>query len=215
MNSSERITLYKTYREVGKSLHAKLQDLIDKNGLLECASLLNMLEGDTIMFDEEIDMDRLAEFSIHDYYDQSGMNSVQKYCQSPEYEVSGEIEKNIIDAKLQAKTSFYLVNYVKREECLIGLTDVFDPKNKVEITDIGLSQTIIPQKSYIATRVMKFDHFSSTTGVVYIFNKSKYKKVRNKLLRIYKSLPKLKTNTKMTISFYYVNKQYGMVTDLA
>ena len=209
MDNNEQTEIYRTYREVGIALHAKLTKLISKDAMMECASLLDMVENGTVYFDEEADMDRLTELAIHDYYDKSGKNTVQKFADSFKYKLSNTIEKSIIQAKLKARTSLYLVDYVKKENHLIGLIDVFDNYKKIEIIDVGMSQTLKPNKSYLFTRIMKFDDFSSTSGVTYIFDKSKYKKIKKEYLKIYKTIPSMKSNTKRSVSFFHLNRLYG------
>jgi len=209
MNDNKQVEIYRTYREVGTSLHEKLTKLISKEAMMECASLLDMVENNILYFDEEPDMDRLSEFAIHDYYDKNEENTVQKFSGSFKYKLSNNIEKNIIQAKLKARTSLYLVDYVSKSNYLIGLIDVFNNYKKIEIIDIGMSQTVKPNKTYLFTRVMKFDDFSSTSGVTYIFDKSKYKKIKREYLKIFNSLPNMKSSTKKSVSFFHLNRLYG------
>ena len=209
MNNEHIIELYHAYRKEGMDLNIDLFKILSKEDLKNSALLLNMFENDEILMDEEADMDRLAEISIHDYYDVNGKNSVQKYLESNRYEKLTDIKKIIIKAKLKSYTSFYAVDYIKKDTSIVGLIDIFNSYKKVEITDIGLTQTIKPKKTFIFTRVMKFKTFSSTSGVSYIFDKSKERKIRKEYLKIYKSLPDIKSSAKKSISFFYLNKQYG------
>lgn len=209
MDNNKQTEIYRTYRKAGMSLHAKLTKLIGKSGIMECANLFGMVENGTVYFDEEADMDRLNEFAIHDYYDDNGENTIQKFASSFKYKLSNGIEKNIIQAKLKSKTSLYQVDYVKNENHLVGLVDVFDKYKKIEIIDIGMSQTLKANKSYLFTRIMNFNDFSSTSGVTYLFDKSRYKKIKKEYIKIYKTLPDMKSSSKRSVSFFHVNKLYG------
>jgi len=120
-----------------------------------------------------------------------------------------QTERDLLHAKLHAKTSLYLVDYVDQEACLIGLTNAFHIDDKVVITDMGLSQTLIAKKYILATRVMRFDGFACTAGVSHVFKVSKMSKLKAKLPKIMKKIPLKSRPAQATLAFNYLSDQFG------
>jgi len=216
LNTDARFEAYGNYRQAAKGLYDSLFDLVSDDDFNKCASLFYLLDSNgRLVFDNETDMERFAEFMVHDHEDRAGMSVIQKMIESPQYERLDQLEKSILQVKLSAKTSLYAIDEVKRDENLICLRDLFHKNEKIELTDLNLSQTLSPYIAYMATRVMRFPNFCCTAGAIYLFRKNKIRKVREKLPKIAKKVPIKSYSASVTVALYYLNQQYGEKVELS
>ncbi len=211
MDDNKKIHIYWEYRKQGMLLNDTLLDSMSHEDIEKCASLFDLIdESGAFYFDNKSDQDQLMDFAIHDYQENNGGNAIQKFADSNRYKSLLKPEKEILDAKINSIQSLFLVDYTKPAENILGLKDVFNSYQNIEIIDTSLSDHLAPKKKYIFTRIMQFNDFSCTTGVAYIFNKDKYNKIKNAYLKQLKHYSYLNSRTRKAVAFFYVNKKYGL-----
>ncbi len=210
MRENENIKRYQELREVGKTLNDKLFEHLDKDAMGVCATFLDLID-DTggFIFESEVDMDKLGDLVIHDFVDKDDKTALNKLAESKEYILLSEDEKIILQAKLNSFQSLFLVDKIKPSEGLIVIKDVYNKFKSTEIIDLGLSQSLKLENSYLFMRIMRFEHFSCSTGVISIFNKNKISKVRNTYAKQAKTHWDLKPRTKKPVIFFHLNRKYG------
>ena len=211
MEESYTIKQYKKFRSVGMELNSKLFEHLDKTTLTKCAFLLDVIDDTgSFVFDSDADADSLSDFSIHDYINDNGETELKIFAESDMYEALSKDEKVILQAKLNSFQSLFLVDYIKPDEAILGLKDVFNGYQSIEIIDFGLSESLYSKKTYIYTRIMQFEDFSCTTGIAYVFEQKNYLKVKKSFSKQLKKYSMLKNRTRKSVAIYHVNKLYGL-----
>ena len=211
MTTNKTLETYWKYREHGVVLNEMLLDFLDETYLNDCILLFGVTEENAALFFEDAaNQDYLMDFAIHDYRDEKGKTALQNFTASNQYSSITAIEKEILEAKINSKQSLFLVDEAKPEESLLGLKDVFNSYQDTEIMDAALSRSLPSKNRYIFTRVMRFKHFSCTTGVSYIFKKNKFNNIKSTYLKQLKNYAGLNSHTKKAIAFYAVNTKYGL-----
>jgi len=84
LNDDARMKMYQTYRKVGQGFHSKLFKMVEREVIMEYANLFNMINDEGMfVFEDEEEVEKLAEFVTHDYEDKHGKTLPQKLSESP------------------------------------------------------------------------------------------------------------------------------------
>ena len=156
---SELAEKYKRFREVNRKFNNILTRKVSKNAIHSCGIKLGIMRGDTLVFEDEQEMDVLIDYCIYDYYE-NGQNAVSRYmAESPPS--PGSDEYVVIKAMSE---SFYTL--VQIEQALKGVGALADDllgDRKYLIADMGLSISGVKGLA-IATRLLPFADFVMTSG---------------------------------------------------
>ena len=204
----DRIQRYIKYRNLGMNLTAEILDKYVNKDILEgAAELLGILgKGNTLVYQIEEDANVLMDFILNDYK-VNGTTIINIYTKN----VGGknEIENEILDALTSSYTSLFEVTSTFEEESVTILNDIINKKNNIELTDISLSISAVPD-ILIFFRIMPFEFFNITTGVGFTFPADK----KTFLLSRYKAKrKKFKSSDeaiKRFVLFFKLKNQYGM-----
>jgi len=156
---SELVEKYKRFREVNREFNNILTRKVSKNAIHNCGIKLGIMRGDTLVFEDEQEMDVLIDYCIYDYYE-NGQNAVSRYMsESPPS--PGSDEYVVLKAMSEA---FYTL--VQIEQILKGVgvqaDDLFGERRYL-LTDTGLGKTGV-KGLVIATRLLPFADFVMTSG---------------------------------------------------
>jgi hypothetical protein len=156
---SELVEKYKRFREVNQEFNNILTRKVSKNAIHKCGRKLGIMRGDTLVFEDEQEMDVLIDYCIYDYYEK-GQNAVSRYmAESPP--PPGSDEYVVLKAMSEA---FYTL--VQIEQVLKGVGvqagDLFGERRYL-LTDTGLGKTGV-KGLVIATRLLPFADFVMTSG---------------------------------------------------
>ena len=110
------LTLYKRYREASRRLSSRLVQSLPKDAFNQGAKELGMLHRGTIVFDNEQDMDILADYCVH-FVRSHGLNSVQRLLESSPPPADSD-EDRVLTAMAN---SFYSVFEVKEKDRGVGV----------------------------------------------------------------------------------------------
>jgi hypothetical protein len=155
---------YLELRSVQRELNGVLTKTLSRKAIEETARRLGFWEGGRIVFDDEGDVDILNDVALYDYFPSGGKNAVERYAAREEL---GADQRLVMDAMCRARFT---------------LIEVEDPVPKVGVqvldllfgerfllADVALSQTA-PFGLALATRILRFDEFSMTSGVHRVFD---------------------------------------------
>ncbi|HBX49674.1 MAG: hypothetical protein A2309_09945 [Bacteroidetes bacterium RIFOXYB2_FULL_35_7] len=190
------INQYKQIRALGKDHNTKLLKCEELNlDVKGAGKKLNMLEGNTLVFDEEQDMDVLMDYAMYEIYIEN-KNFVERYYELDLPETTDE--NLILEAKLEAFTSLFEVINIYPDECKIEIQDILESDNIYQFIDIGFSQTG-KIGMLVFTRLIPFPEFYITGGVSFGFKNEN----KSKLLAGYNFL-KFKNNSKIMSNNKYL-----------
>lgn len=201
---------YRIYREVGMKLNHKVMNkCLSSDAPMESGKLMGIVEGDTLIFESEGDTSILADFSLNEYR-VNGQTAIEIYKEK--FGGRNKVEKDILNALISSSTSLFKVISVYLDRHSILLEDVLKPRKRIELIDIGFSQTaVLGQLLFI--RLVEFNDFNMTSGISFAFSREaegyildRYRKISARNSR--ENLG----NDSMTrfISFFKLNKTLGL-----
>ena len=197
---------YHHFRRVGIELNTKMMNCKEiKIDIRTSGKKLKLLEKNTLILDEEQDIDIVMDFALFELLI-SNKNFIERYY---ELDLPESVEENVLlEAKLNAFTSLFEVVGVDKENCLINIIDVLDSEKKYSLIDIGFSQTCRIGMLFF-TRMIPLPEFNMTGGVSFGFGREK----KEKLLTGYRFL-QIKHNNKIKsidkyLYFYNQHRNFG------
>ena len=85
---SKLVEKYKRFREINREFNNILTRKVSKNAIHNCGIKLGIMQRDTLVFEDEQEMDVLMDYCIYDYYE-NGQNAVSRYM--PERQLLSEL----------------------------------------------------------------------------------------------------------------------------
>jgi len=158
------IESYKEYREVYKDFTYKIFD-VGKGGLKRAAKRLNMLDGDTIIFDDDEEMSWLMDFVLYEKNGRPDRLIDQFKRQDRQMSI---VESHLLDSLLENKSSLYEIIGVDAEAHMVTLLDLIS-KEELEIMDIGLSSNASIIGRLLFTRLIPIEETNMTSGLLLLF----------------------------------------------
>lgn len=201
------IEKYKIYRKIGMELNHKImKSCLDHDVLMKSARLLDIVRGDTLIFDSEDETSVLMDFALNEYR-VSNKNTIEIYREKIGWQ--NEKEKDILDALLSSYTSLFKVISISEAENALLLNDILNKKDNIKLMDIGFSKTAVPGL-LLFTRLVPLKDFNMTSGVSFIFrgNLEKYLLRRHK--KLINTIISDSDSIKRFVSFFRLNKIDGM-----
>ncbi len=201
------IEKYKEYRKIGKELNHKIMDIcLDPDVFKKSARLLGAVRGDTLILDNEDELDILMDFALREYKINK-QTTVEIYREKIGWK--NEIEKEILDAFILSYTSLFKITSISRAEKSLILEDILNKKDNIRIIDFSLSKSAIPGL-LIFIRIIPFRDFNMSAGIMFAF----YGELEKDILKKYKILSKKvrldSDSMKRFISFYKLSKTEGI-----
>jgi hypothetical protein len=201
------IEKYKEYRKIGKELNHKIMDTcLDPDVFKKSARLLGAVRGDTLILDNEDELDILMDFALREYKINK-QTTVEIYREKIGWK--NEIEKEILDAFILSYTSLFKITSISRAEKSLILEDILNKKDNIRIIDLSLSKSAIPGL-LIFIRIIPFRNFNMSAGIMFAF----YGELEKDILKKYKMLRKKvrsdSDSMKRFISFYKLSKIEGI-----
>ncbi|KCZ71286.1 hypothetical protein ANME2D_02488 [Candidatus Methanoperedens nitroreducens] len=198
---------YKEYRKISKELNHKIIDTcLDPDVFIKAARLLGAARGDTLILDNEDELNILMDFALREYK-VNKQNTVEIYREKIGWE--NDIEKEILDAFISSYTSLFKIISISRAEKSLILEDILNKKGDIKIIDLSLSKTAVPG-FLVFIRIIPFKDFNMSAGILFAF----YGELEKYLLKKYKLLSKkVKSDSdsvKRFVSFYKLSKTDGI-----
>ncbi len=192
---------YKAYRKEGRRLNQEIvESCIDKDLMEKSAKMLGIIgKKGIILFENEEEANVLMDFAIYEIL-LDGESVIKIYSDT----VGGKnkMETEILDAMVASYTSLFRVISTRKEQSLVILEDILHEGRIIELTDMGLSQSL-HQEVLIFTRIVPFAEFNMTAGIAFVFPKE----------ILFHSLEALKNSaSERYIEFFRLNRECGMKT---
>ncbi len=155
------IEKYKEYRKISKELNNKIMDkCLDPDVFKKSARLLGAARGDTLILDNEDELNILMDFALREYKINK-QSTVEIYREKVGWE--NEIEKEILDAFISSYTSLFKITSISKAEKSLILEDILNKKDNIKIIDRALSKSAIPGL-LVFIRVIPFKDFNFGSG---------------------------------------------------
>ncbi len=203
MNNIEK---YKLCRKIGMRLNSKIiHACVDRNAMHESGRMLEILNGDVLIFENEEEANVLMDFAMNEIK-ANNKNIVEFYKEK--FGGSDEIEKEIMDALLSSYTSLFKIVSISEDESIIVLDDILNKKQGIKLTDISFSKTAIPGL-LIFFRLVPFKDFNMTSGVSFSFDGSLEDYLIRRSRKIGKKIEADSESAKRFVSFFKLNRTDG------
>jgi len=163
---------YQELRACARALHAKCHDtpVARSYDLLRCARRLGVpINGRTLLFDGEGDMNALMDFYYHEFR-VDGKTLVQQ-MDAAALGLSS-LETSLLRAVQQARTSLYFIKEAQPDRQQVVLQDVLEQgRPDVALTDISLSQSAAGSGAEILlfVRVVSVAGINMSSGLFFVF----------------------------------------------
>lgn len=202
-----QVEKYLKYREAGKKLVGKImKHALSKKALTESGKLLNIVLRGVFVFSSEEEINVLADFALNEYRINK-KNAVEIYREK----IGGKnnLEKKILEALLSSYTSLFKVVSVSERESTLVLKDLLNQKESIKLIDINFSKTATPGL-LIFTRLVPFEEFNMTSGLIFVFPESAEKFLIERYRRLSERVKSdINLSMKRFIFFYNWNKTKG------
>lgn len=203
---------YRHYREIAKILiGTKVLEHIGQNTLANAAGMLGLVQGEkTFVFESENEMSYLMDF-IANEYKEDGKTAVEKYRDT--FGWKNGTEQEILEAACSSYTSLFKVESISKEKHTLTINDILYFKGRIELTDIGFSQSAIPG-FLLFTRIFPFKKFNMTSGISFIFPPKSEDNIIRKYKKLYKRINIANKQIKRFIAFFKLNRTDGFSVKL-
>lgn len=199
---------YKKYRKASKELNGKISETtFNKMRLDDAVNLLGFdRQGQTIIFDDEFEMDVMTDFMMFESVD-----GEKRPCEmyKMKYPVKSKMEEEILEALILSRTSLFKIESVDEENNVVWLSDILNGKQNIRLVDIQLSMNA-KAGFLMFTRLISFEDFCMTSGVSFVFNPD----VKDYVLRRHKKIMKKYRNKNESlgkfIAFFKLSKECGI-----
>ena len=198
---------YKIYRKTCKELNSKIiKTCLKSDVFIKSARLLGFAHGDTLIFDNESEMDVLMDFALHEYR-VNNKNTIEIYREK----IGGQnkIEKEILDALISSYTSLFKITSICENENTLVLYDILNKKDNIRLIDIGLSTTTIPGL-LLFIRLVGLKDFSMTSGISFVFPENLEVYLLKRYKRLSRKVKSESASIKRFISFFRLSKTDGI-----
>ena len=160
-SAREQLARYWQLRAIQRDLNRTLPDILPKNAIPECGTVLGIYRDDTFVFGSENGMSVLMDYCLYDYR-WDGHNVIERYVSQTPVE-AGSDKRILLNAMLKPRYSLFVVDDVVRG-LGIQTRDLFRGDSGL-IVDVALSETAV--KGFVlACRIISPGdcRFSMTTG---------------------------------------------------
>jgi hypothetical protein len=201
---------YKKYREVGKVLNHKIIDcFISRKIILKSGKHLGITKKETLVFDNELETAALMDFAINEYQTYE-TNAVELYKEN--VIVENDIEIEILEALLKSFTSLYKIADIDRAHNKLFLDDLINENSdRIEITDIGFSQTAVPGL-LMFIRVVPLSGFNMTGGFGFVFQGDLEEYLLKEYKRLARKVKSPRDSIKRYVAFFKLYRRHGIET---
>ncbi len=176
-NYDALVARYRRLRAVGRRLNNRLVETPSRETTIRAAKRLGLWHDGALAIETDDEITVLLDFAIHEEYE-NGVNAVERYASEHPPE-PGTDE----DAVLQAMRKAYY-GLLRVEDILPGVgVRVYDllRDQRFLLADIGLSRTAT-EGDLLATHMLPFDEFSTTSGAALPLDSETLATVRDKVL---------------------------------
>jgi hypothetical protein len=167
------------------------------------------ISGRTFLFEDETDMNALADFWIHEF--RHGGKRLIERCHPEEMGLT-TLEAELLRAHQQTRTSLFEVIETLPGEHRVRLCDLLEPERaEVQLTDVGLSESLVRLASPVLLffRVVAACGFEMTSGVNFAFCQEH----KPMLLRAYsermRTVVPADRAERRFVFFYRKNREFG------
>jgi hypothetical protein len=150
---------YLRLRQAQRALNKVLSRMVSGKGYEECARALGFWQNRTMVFDDEEDVQLLADFAIYEYR-AGGQNAVERFIQRGAVEGTTD-EGIVLEAMRQARFTVVEIEEIVPQVGARALDRLYD--ESFLLADVSLSETGAPGV-VLATRLLTFSTFSMTSG---------------------------------------------------
>lgn len=155
----ELLNRYRRLREVGRNLNNHLVTLVPKAALLECGKKLGLVQGKTLVLDNEEELSILFDYCLYNYR-HGGKNIIERYLETSPT-LATEDEMILLKGKLDSYYSLFSVEEVHQGRGAT-LRDILRNKTLL-LMDLGIGKSAVPGLLF-AGRVVPLADFHMTTG---------------------------------------------------
>ncbi len=196
---------YREYRNQSNLLIKKMMDIyIDKDILHDAGNILGIVKNNEIDVRNFEEKKALVDFSLFDYK----IRGKPTIAHFGDWIVDNEAE--IWKELLAAYTSLFEVKRVLRNKCIIVLKDLLNEDGpQIKLVDLHLSQTIFPE-ALLFTRVIPFNNLKISSGVNFLFQNDLKDLLMEEYHLLVEKKPNMDTAIKIFISFFKLNRKYGL-----
>jgi hypothetical protein len=197
---------YKSYRKVGKILNIKIIDrYVGREIILLSGKYLFLVKKDALMFDNESETITLMDFAINECHI-NGKNAVKLYKEK--VMVDNDIETEILAGLINSYTSLFKITNVNISEKKLILADILNNNDdKIEIIDIGFSQTAAPGL-LVFMRMVKIVDFNITSCISFPFNEESEEILLKEYKQISKRIKSSDESIKRYVAFFKLYKRH-------
>ncbi len=160
-SARDQLARYRQLRTIQRDLNRILPDMLPRNAIPECGTLLGVYKDDTLVLGSESEMSVLMDYCLYDYR-WDGHNVIERYVSQTPIE-AGSDKRILLDAMLKPRYSLFVV-----DDVVSGLgvqtRDLFRGDSGF-IVDVALSETAV-KRFVLACRIISPDNgrLSMTTG---------------------------------------------------
>ena len=164
--SNPLVDQYRRYRTASKKLNSKILEAVMNETVLETAGRdLNFGKDKRLIFDNESEPDVLMDYVLYEI-PQEGRTLIARY--TIERGGSNRIERDLLEAMLNAKTGLFRVEEVFASRYRLNLQEIIDGNRRLSMIDINFSQ--YPAKDCVLFfRPIELPEFTMTSGISFVF----------------------------------------------
>lgn len=179
----DRIEKFVEYREVHKRLLEKMVKFVDKNYSLEVVKagrkLMFIIKNNRVIFTID-EFPFFMDYLLHEHrIEERTITELYKE------KVGGEnkVEEELIESMIESHVSLFKVVNVVQKKALVFLMDMEKRVKNIRLTDTELCD--YAEDGMIQfTRIMKFDDFAMTSGMLFCFDGLYEKDLQDEIRRI-------------------------------
>jgi hypothetical protein len=199
---------YKKYRKIGQDLNNRVREIgLKDEAFAEATHLLGIRKGRTIILDDEDDIASVMDFALNDCR-WEGKNAVERYQE----EVGGKtaIERELLAGMLSAYTSLFRIESVRTAARTLTFTDLLAAESdRVQIIDIGLSETAVPGL-LIFFRLVPLVDFNMSAGAAFVFPANRENYLLRQHKKIMRQVKSADTAVQRYVAFFKLNQRLGL-----
>ena len=207
------MTTYQEIRAVGKELHKKLLDATQHLNFhpIRIAKRMTLpVLGRALVLGDESEQNAYFDFWMHEYR-VDGKSLAESV--DPTLEPFTPLEKEIIQAHRQSRTSLFEAVTVYRAERQVGLRDLLEPeRGEIRLTDFGMSDTLnrVRARLVLFTRLVTVRQITMTGGFSFSFEPTRAPGMLQAYRQKMKKVPAAQLSEQRFIFFFQKHRQMGI-----
>ena len=200
------IQSYQFHRQKLLNLHTKILQTIPGDTIQAAARLLGLLQGNTIVFDDEDQTGVLMDLAIYECV-LGQVRVLDTYMATHAYESE---ETALLEAMADSKTSLFEVIETRPDEHQLIYQDLLNPPmGKITLTDVHLSQTTEPGL-VIYTRILDVAGFTMSSGIGFPFKADLKKYLLKRHKTVMKKIPADSAGVRKYVAFFKLHRSEGL-----